>query len=238
MKPIIGIPATPKQPIPQLANNAVIYSPQNYIDAVTQAGGIAVLLNPNDPEDLPELMDVCAGFLLTGGQDVTPLFYGEEPHVKLGTTNYQRDLFEISLTKAAIAAHKPLLGICRGMQVINVALGGTLWQDIGENTAAFVKHQQYPTSWTLPTHSVSIAPDSPLAFLGESTLTNSFHHQALRDLAPAWHAIAHSADGVIEATYSAKNNVLGVQWHPEGQLKCSPEQLGIFKWLVNQSKAQ
>lgn len=236
MRPVIGIGGTPIGPIKQLANNPVTYTPQGYLDAISASGGIPLVLNPRDPKEINELVMRLDGFMLTGGQDVSPLFYGEEPHQKLGTTNYQRDLYELTLTKAALAANKPILGICRGMQIINVALGGTLYQDLGEKADLAVKHQQFPTDWNQPTHSLQFCDNTPLHQLfGDSTLVNSFHHEAIKDLAAGWQAIATSKDGVIEATYNQSAKLLGVQWHPERLFPTHPEHLGIFKWVVDQA---
>jgi len=150
-----------------------------------------------------------------------PFSFGEEPHPRLGKTDHARDVVELELAKWAIADKKPVLGLCRGHQVLNVALGGTLWQDIAAQVLGAIKHDYFPTAGyarDFLAHEVAIAPGSRLhaAFEAPTIPVNSMHHQAVKQLAPALQASARSADGLVEALESGTDHFLvGVQWHPE-----------------------
>lgn len=238
MKPLIGIIGNNfDKPLAEHANLPLIYTPQGYSDAVHAAGGIPVIIPFINDDNLTDIINRFDGFVLAGGQDVSPIFYGQEPHPKLGSLSYQRDVFEIALIKKVIAANRPLLGICRGLQIINVALGGSLYQDLSEYPNWSVKHQQYGTAWSTPTHSITLSKKGPLhKIFGDTGLVNSLHHQAIHDLAPTLIPLAHSADGLVEAVTNEKEQLLAVQWHPEAQFNEFPEALAIFKWLIQASQ--
>ena len=244
MKPLIAIGAIPYDYArEQHANNKLYYIPQGYVHAVTQAGVIPIVVPPFTnalDTNVKELLQRVNGLLLAGGSDVSPLNYHEEPHQKLGSINERRDQAELSLVKQAIALNLPILGICRGLQLINVALGGNLYQDLSENTAFYIKHQQYGTNWETPTHSVTLPVKGTVldkVFKDTKPLVNSLHHQAVKDLGTGLRVIAQSQDNLIEAVDMPKyGKLLAVQWHPEAQYLHNPHQLAIFQWLINQAQ--
>ena len=210
-------------------------------EAIIKVGALPIVLPFPDDTTLSEeyanaAVKLFDGLLLSGGQDVDPTLYDEEPVRALGVVIRQRDVYEIALVRAAVKAGKPVFGICRGMQVINVALGGTLYQDLPtQNPASFVKHrQEAPEGY--PTHNIDILPDTRLASLfGTTHYVNSLHHQAVKDLAPGLKATAFSKDGVIEAIESPTHNILAVQWHPEIMWRKFPQQLKLFADLTNKN---
>ena len=207
--------------------------PRAYSDAVSMAGGIPVLLPIGDLQQLPGLLDRIDAVVISGGGfDIPPALYGEPPHPKLGPLCEERSLFERALVLAAIERDLPLLGICGGMQVLNVSLGGSLVQDLSEKPGA-AEHQQ-PHDKRRPQHEVTIAADSLLARTCGATRiqVNSTHHQAVKDLGRGLTASATSPDGVIEAVELANRRfVLGVQWHPES-LTDRQEHRAIYAALI------
>ena len=187
------------------------------------------------PESAKEYVDIIDALVLVGGQDVSPEYFGEEPHLKLAEIDRGRDAFEIALVAEAIKQEKPIFGICRGLQIINVALGGTLYQDLpSQYHALTVKHDQYPTKWYMPTHHLVLKSHSWLSGLfNEETLVNSFHHQAAKDLAAGLTLDATSTDGVIEAFSDESRRIYAVQWHPEMLLMDHvPEAQALFNTFV------
>lgn len=208
-KPLIGITVN------RSCDRRRVWLPYAYSRCLEEAGAHPLLIPPMDPAAATPLLGFLDGLLLSGGGDVAPLYYGEEPAPGLGQVDPQRDALEIALVRAALLRGLPLLGICRGMQVLNVVLGGTLTQDLGK--AGGLQHwQQAPRS--RPSHTVEIMPGTCLErFLGEGFLAvNSFHHQAVAALAPGLKNAAAAPDGVIEALESLDDRFLvGVQWHPE-----------------------
>lgn len=217
-------------------NHPATYVPQFYLDAVYAAGGTPVVLPLVDRAAVPAYVAQFDGFLLTGGQGASPFLYGEEPQAKMGMTNLKRDYFELDLVHAVAASDKPLLGICRGMQMLNVGLGGTLWQDLAYRKQPVIKHMQSPTADTQPSHYVDLTPNTYLAqALGATHLVNSLHTQALKQVAQPLEVIAQAHDEVIEAVQSkdAPHRLFGVQWHPEMLYTEDQAQLNIFKHLVD-----
>jgi putative glutamine amidotransferase len=224
-RPLIGIPAQTLQSIegipPALPHSWVMNS--RYYVAAAEAGAVPVMipLFDGDEATLRAIYDRLDGLLLAGGVDMDPSSFGEAPHPRLGMTDSARDAVELTLVRWAIADAKPVLGLCRGHQVLNVALGGTLWQDIETQVPDAIKHDYFPTAG-FPrdhlAHTVDIRPGSRLhvAFQAPTVSVNSMHHQAVKVLAPALVASAHSPDGLIEAVESGTGQfLLGVQWHPE-----------------------
>ncbi|MBI4640484.1 MAG: gamma-glutamyl-gamma-aminobutyrate hydrolase family protein [Candidatus Tectomicrobia bacterium] len=194
------------------------FVPVTYIRAIESAGGVPLLLPlVGDKEVIREMLLRLDGLLLTGGVDLNPMIYGEEPDVKLGVIDPERDEMELSITREALEREVPILGICRGIQTLNVAAGGTLIQDIPSQTESRLKHSQNSVS-SLITHSVFIEPGTLLhEIFGESQISvNSYHHQAVKDVAPGFQISARSPDGVIEGIERIGDQfALGVQWHPE-----------------------
>lgn len=188
-----------------------------YVDAVTRAGGLPVIAPPTDPAAAEELIGTVDALLLTGGEDVDPSWYGAVASPRLGRVTASRDAWEIALTRAAAARCLPVLAVCRGIQVLNVALGGTLLQDIPTDRPGSLGHEQ-DGSRSDRTHPVHLVDGSRLAaILGPAPLVNSMHHQAVDARATALTIVGTSPDGVIEAVESPDEAwwAVGVQWHPE-----------------------
>ena len=202
-----------------------------YCDQIVRAGGVPVVLPPvDDAEVLINMLEGIDGLVLTGGADYNPLWYGEQPEKELHTINPTRDLPELLLTRLAFNRQIPILGTCRGLQTMAIALGGNLVQDLKTP----LKHSQdAPRSEA--THSVTITEGSTLYGLyGQETFVNSFHHQAVKDCGPHLHVVATAPDGVIEAVESTEQKALmGVQWHPEWM---GDEGLKLFEWLMQCSR--
>ncbi|MGX7051261.1 gamma-glutamyl-gamma-aminobutyrate hydrolase family protein [Leuconostoc palmae] len=220
---------------PRFGTNYVNYVQKNYIAGITGAGALPMVLPLGKPELAEAYIDSVDALLLPGGQDVSPDYYGEDPIPQIGEIDRQRDLFELALLKEAIRAGKPVFGICRGAQVINVAMGGTLYQDLPTQYPKLtVKHDQYPTKWSTPTHRVSWERSNWLDdAVSPEALINSFHHQAIKDLADGLVVDAKSFDGVIEAFSNDDKKIYGIQWHPEMLLMTNPEAQKIFDAFVN-----
>ena len=202
-----------------------------YCDQIVHAGGVPVVLPPvDDAEVLINMLEGIDGLVLTGGADYNPLWYGEQPEKELHTINSTRDLPELLLTRLAFNRQIPILGICRGVQTMAIALGGNLVQDLKTP----LKHgQDAPRSEA--THGVTITEGSTLyALYGQETFVNSFHHQAVKDCGSHLHVVATAPDGVIEAVESTEQKALmGVQWHPEWM---GGEGLKLFEWLTQRSR--
>lgn len=202
-----------------------------YCDQIVRAGGVPMVLPPvDDAEVLINMLEGIDGLVLTGGADYNPLWYGEQPEKELHTINSTRDLPELLLTRLAFNRQIPILGICRGVQTMAIALGGNLVQDLKTP----LKHSQdAPRSEA--THSVTITEGSTLYGLyGQETFVNSFHHQAVKDCGSHLHVVATAPDGVIEAVESTEQKALmGVQWHPEWM---GGEGLKLFEWLTQRSR--
>lgn len=243
MKPVIGITPSPiisSSGAGELERYAVAAC---YIDAVIAAGGIPVVLPPQDGS-ATELLGLVDGLLLSGGADLDPALYGDlEVHPKTYDIHPLRDRFEIELIRAAIARDVPTFCICRGIQVLNVACGGTLYQDVADQVEAAIPHRQQDTGHLNheSSHTVTTEPGSLLASIyGLSEIpANSYHHQAVRDLAPGLAVAGRSEDGLIEAIeMPGRAFVLGVQWHPEMMFEAHPEHLAPFKELVETAAAR
>ncbi len=224
-KPIIGI--TPDY---SYAKTRFKIS-KNYSDAVLLAGGIPVMLFPDTP-----FPDFVQGILFTGGGDIDPLLFGEEPILQNGEISPLRDAYELHLCKEALQRALPLLGVCRGMQIMNIATGGSIYQDIGVQTHSTLKHnQQAPRSYA--THSIQIQQDSLLAALWQtkSIVVNSVHHQAVSKLGAGFMISAKSTDALTEAIENPEYDfVVGVQWHPEAMQ--TKEQMALFERFVQAAK--
>jgi putative glutamine amidotransferase len=191
---------------------------EDYVRSVEQAGAIPLVLPPVRPEDVPALLDRLDGVLLSGGVDVDPALYGQAPHPKLGRVNRRRDVFELALTGEALRRDVPILAICRGQQVLNVATGGTLVQDIPSTIEGAMLHGGRGPRWRR-VHRVELTSGSRLrAILGRGALSvNSIHHQSV-DRAGADLVVSARCpeDGVIEGLeMPGRRFVVGVQWHPE-----------------------
>ena len=190
----------------------------NYIAALERAGLTPVLVTPgHSAEAIKQLVSLCAGLVLSGGDDIDPSQYGDDPIPQLGTVNPPRDLAECRALDAAVERDLPVLGICRGHQLINVYFGGTLCQDIPTEMGEAASHVQ-GTPWGSHHHEATVIPGSRLAeAVGREQLEiNSYHHQAIRHVAPPLEVTARADDGLVEAVESREHRwVVGVQWHPE-----------------------
>jgi putative glutamine amidotransferase len=191
---------------------------RDYVRAVEAAGGLPVVLVPGRPEDVGDLLSRLQGLVLSGGGDLDPAHYGEDRHETVTDVTAERDHFELALARQALDVNLPTLAICRGQQVLNVATGGTLIQDIPSSVAGAADHDPERERAEL-SHEVRLLPGSRLRqVLGEDTVAvNSFHHQAVKDVGKGLIASAWSVgDGVIEGIEApGRRFVLGVQWHPE-----------------------
>jgi microsomal dipeptidase-like Zn-dependent dipeptidase/gamma-glutamyl-gamma-aminobutyrate hydrolase PuuD len=211
-----------------------------YVNAVIKAGGAPVLIPlTNDKKVLDEILSRIDGLILSGGGDIHPSFFGEELHPAVESVDLERDNYDLSLVRMAAEKHIPILGICRGHQVINVAFGGSLIQDIPSQVPhSAIRHSQSEARET-GTHTVNIQPGSLLHGIMQSevALVNSFHHQAVKVVAPGFDAVASSEDGVCEAIESLEgNSILGVQWHPENMAVAGNEaMIDTFRYLVSEA---
>ena len=230
-RPVIGITGNYNQETCTLA--------EGYYQSVLKAGGIPFIIPPfYETDRLGELLDRLDGIIFSGGGDINPLLLGEEPIKELHSITPERDLQELLLARLAYDRQIPMLGICKGIQIINAALGGTNYQDIHTQMEGMrIKHSQ-DQDRRYPSHQVSITDGSILAkLLGTELAVNSFHHQACKTAAPCLTVTAMSTDGVIEAVESNEfKSILGVQWHPETYiLRNSTDMLPIFEWLISES---
>ena len=229
MRPVIGI-----LPLWDDDKDSLWMLP-GYMDGIRQAGGLAIVLPFTDEKDeISEITDMCDGFLFTGGQDVSPELYNETPLDGLTVSCKKRDDMELELLNQALAADKPILGICRGIQFINAALGGTLYQDLPLQHPSDIEHHQSPP-YDIPAHEVSIKNDTPLHDLLQKDVlaVNSYHHQAIRSLSPQLKSMAISSDGLIEAVYMPGHKfVWATQWHPEFSYLTDASSRAIFSKFI------
>jgi putative glutamine amidotransferase len=190
-----------------------------YIEAVERAGAAALLLTPaHAPGSLDLLLDRIDGLVLSGGEDIDPTLYEQAPHPALDSVNPARDAMEVHVLAGALRRRLPVLAICRGMQLLNVAWSGTLFQDLPSLRAGPVEHRQR-AAIDRPWHRIAVEPGSLLADVtgGTGLVVNSFHHQGIDRLAPGLRTVARADDGLIEAVEAVDEQrwVVGVQWHPE-----------------------
>ena len=238
MKPIIGITASAQ--LDTLAHGTFLRYCMSapYVRAVEAAGGVPIVLPPQR-ESIDELLAVIDGLLLSGGPDVDPARYGDNyVHPATYGIDPDRDQFEIDLFDSALRRGIPTFGICRGIQVMNVALGGTLIQDVSTEHpgASDVGHRQHERGLedSAVGHALSAVELTPLPIFGNNDLgVNSFHHQAIRDIAADLMPVAYSPDGLVEAVVMRENpEVFGVQWHPELMFERDNAHLRPFTRLV------
>jgi putative glutamine amidotransferase len=239
LTPLIGITATLREDVDRVAERPLgkfVRADLDYVEGVAEAGGVPVVLPPVvGSRGAEALLDGMDGLLLSGGSDLDPVYYGEEPVPELGVTVPERDAFEMALLERALRRQIPILGICRGMQILNVALGGTLYQDLPSQMDHMVLlgHRQQTPKWQ-PTHEVEVDGGSKVAeIMGTDELkVNSYHHQAIKDLASGLTAVARAPDEVIEAVEwndLSKRWLVGVQWHAEAMRDAGPEHRRLFE---------
>lgn len=237
--PLIGVTGSIE------GDEKMIYIKRCYMNAIIAAGGVPVMLSP-DPDDamMDAMMEKLDGLFLTGGNDMAPEMFGDAPIPQLGEVNPVRDLSEIALTKKAVQMKMPILGICRGIQSLNVAMGGTLWQDLPsqyrtQDGQPPMAHRQNRCDF-YTSHSVLAELDTLLyKLVGRKEFwVNSFHHQAVRTAAPDMKITARASDGVIEAIELPNHPFcLGVQWHPERYYDRDETAMVLFSGFVEAAKA-
>jgi putative glutamine amidotransferase len=226
-KPFVGVVADMRSEHPG------VFVPQNYMDALEDSGALPVTLPfTGNEENIAWLAERFDGYLLTGGADVHPRAYGAPTLTHCGELQPLRDAFELALVPRILAAGKPVLAVCRGLQALNVAMGGALYQDIDalHPRSLPLQHQQKAATQEA-THAISVAPGSLLASIlgGETVWVNSFHHQAVERVAPGLVATAWAEDGVVEAAeMPGARFVLGVQWHPECMARTDKKSAALF----------
>lgn len=234
MKPIIGLTMSKGEKKGYHAIN------NYYIDAVFAAGGIPINIPiREDEKDLDKYIELIDGIIFIGGVDIWPLLYGENPLKQTHVVSAERDRYELSLFKKAYEIKLPILGICKGAQVINVGLGGNLYQDIDLQVAEALGHQPIGISEDELYHSIIIDKDTQLydVFESEKIYVNSNHHQSIKELGDNLIVSALSEDGIIEAIEASDERYLmGLQFHPECLVKKHSEFLNIFKQLVVAAK--
>lgn len=216
------------------------YVPGTYIKAIEKAGGVPLILPvTTDGAALRSLLDHLDGLVMTGGADVAPSFYNEEVLNETVQIDSIRDIFDLSLIKMAADRNIPMLGICRGQQLMNVAFGGSLYQDIPTQiSVSSINHKQTTPIDTIE-HQASLQKGSVMfdIFKQDVISVNSFHHQSVKEVAKDFKVTAHSADGVIEAIEAYPNKaMLGLQWHPEGLINNDSTMLEIFKFMINKAE--
>ena len=214
---------------------------EGYYRSVLEAGGTPLIVPSFDDTDaMVSVLDNVDALILSGGGDINPLYLGEEPIPELSSINPARDWQELMLVRLAANRQIPILGICRGIQVMTAALGGKLYQDIYRQAGATLKHSQ-DTDRHIATHSVRIASSSKLAkIFGSTNLhVNTFHHQAVQEAAPGFAVTAVSPDGLIEAVESTQcKSMIGVQWHPECMiLGGDRSMMPLFEWVVGEARS-
>ncbi len=237
MKPLIGITTERAYLTPRDSQPRIQGALGSYVEAVVGAGGLPILIPLTlDGDNLSQVYGRLDGVLLPGGADFDPARFGARPHPAAGPADADRDRLEIDLIRRAVDEDKPLLGVCRGAQAINVALGGTLIQDIPTEHATSIDHYRHYPEHPLATiaHRVRVEEESRLAHILGAPIVdvNSRHHQALRELAPGLVVAARAPDGIVEAIeLPGRAFVLGVQWHPEN-LQSQPEMKALFVEFV------
>lgn len=233
-KPVIGITSA------YVKHNSFmegVYVHEDYHKSIARNKAIPLILPYTSPELAIEMIDLCDGIILSGGEDVDPFFYGQEPHLHLGETIPQRDEVEIAMVKYALDRELPLLAICRGVQILNVALGGTLIQDIPSTMKEPIQHSQ-KVDRSRETHWVTLDKESKLyqIFGEESVRVNSLHHQALDRIANDLNVVAKATDGIIEAVeYAHSPFAIGVQWHPESLASSNPLMNKLFTEFIQEA---
>lgn len=237
-KPIIGVlgglvnELMPNQEIlPRVA------TPSAYFDSVEKAGGIPIMLPITSNSEIIDCqISLCDGFVFTGGLDINPIMYNEEPHTNLGTHSVGLDRYQFSLIEKVLQTKKSFFAICRGFQMLNIVKGGTLYQDLIELENS-LQHVQRGYSCD-PGHSISIKEGTLLnEVLGDSYHVNTYHHQFIKDLGEDLIVTARAKDDIIEAVeMKDREFAVGVQWHPESMALCDDKMLKLFELLVESSK--
>lgn len=240
MRPVIGISAHPTLHDYRGNKSTIQSCGENYLFSL-EAVGVVPLILPiyDDPEALDRYVGLCDGYLIPGGIDVNPISYGETPHPLLETTRLDFDEYQLHLIERMRVSKKPVLAICRGIQIVNVAYGGTLYQDVSLHGEGTMRHSQVDITPGGISHRVSIEDGSILHRLyGSELWTNSYHHQSIKDLGAGLRITARADDGIIEAVEATDHPYLhAVQWHPESFfVRPDNYMLAIFEDFVKQCR--
>ena len=244
-RPVIGIATQTLPGVPGERQPCWLMG-RSYIEELRKVGAVpwVIPLIPQDPGTLQEIFDRLDGVFITGGVDVDPSRYGEPKTPLCGTTDTDRDAVEIALLRHALDRTLPVLAVCRGIQILNVACGGTLYQDVSAQVPAALKHDFFPTperpSRKYLAHDVTVKAGSLLGrILGDAVVpVNSMHHQAIKDLAPQLAATAYAPDGIIEGVEGTGDQyIVAVQWHPEELTETQPGMGRLFTTFAEASAA-
>lgn len=226
MKPIIAI--TPRNYYP--TSNPTWHINQDYCQAIMDAGGIPIMILTTNIEDIKQIMAEVDGLLISGGGDVDPKYYHQNKADVCGTTDEIQDIIDLTAFNDAMKQKMPVLGICRGIQIINVALGGTLMQDIHQVKPNIMAETHLSKEAKSPaSHQIHMVKNSQLALVQMKKTINSYHHQAIDQLAPALTVTAYSDDGIIEAVEN--ETIIAVQWHPEK----ADQDHGLFRNFIEKA---
>jgi putative glutamine amidotransferase len=206
----------------------------DYINAVQKVGGVPLGLPVCQPEDCADLVASVDALVITGGEDVNPRLYGAHPDLRCSALSPERDTFELALIQAALAQNKPILCICRGLQILNVYFGGTLYRDISDHAASVLAHQFDKVPRWYAAHAVDLkAPLLRKLYGKDEVEVNSYHHQAVESVGQGLQVAAVAKDGIVEAlVHSDFPDLLAVQWHPEMTAVKLEEGLIPFRWLL------
>jgi len=240
--PIIGITGARHEFVSRdcAPNLFGVVSSDDYAEAVAASGAAPVVIPyVHATESIARLADKLDGVVLGGGEDPDPTLYGQPPRRGLATVIRERDDMELQLIHRMLEQGKPILGICRGIQILNVAFGGSLWQDLAREWSGTIQHHQRAAR-THTSHKVTVAADSHLCkILGQEELfCNSFHHQAVRQLGEGLQAVAWDEEGLIEAVeHPGHPFVVGIQWHPENLWRVSEPAMAVFRALIEAAVA-
>ena len=238
-KPIIGISSSIiVDDLGSFAGYKRAYVNKDYVDAVVRAGGVPLIIPfTTNKEVIISQAQLIDGLILSGGHDINPYNYGQEPSQKIGEIFPERDIYEMILLEESKKRDIPILGICRGFQLINVAAGGTLYQDLSLIPGNILKHNQVSNP-TLKTHKIEIKKNSFISSIfGKETMVNSFHHQAIDKVADDFIVVARASDGVVEAIeHKTYKFLVAVQWHPEMlAVNCEKARV-LFSKFVEEAK--
>jgi putative glutamine amidotransferase len=244
-RPVVGIPTQTLQSLGGVSAEipASWVMSQRYVSTLTNAGAIPWLIPLVDDETLRGIYEKLDGVFLPGGADIDPVSYGTEPHPLCDKTDRDRDRVELALARWAIEEGTPLLGVCRGMQLINLAAGGTLYQDLAEQMTGSIKHDYFPFGGQTfrrdyLAHEVDVRPNTRLAsvFGAGALRVNSMHHQGVRDVGHDLVVSATSSDGLVEALEAPNGAyVVGVQWHPEALTDSQESARVLFEDFVREA---
>lgn len=244
-RPVIGIATQTLPGVPGERQPCWLMG-RSYIEELSKVGAIpwVIPLIPGDPDTLSAIFERLDGVFITGGVDVDPTCYGETKSALCGTTDPDRDAVEIALLQHALRRELPVLAVCRGIQILNVTCGGTLYQDVTAQVPAALKHDFFPTpeqpSRKYLAHDITVKPGSRMRnILGDAVVpVNSMHHQAIKDLAPNLAATAHAPDGIIEGVEGTGSQYLvAVQWHPEELTETQPGMKRMFTTFADAASA-